>query len=370
MSTLEAIKFDKENCKLLILDQLLIPYQTKYIQVKNIDDGFNVIKAMQVRGAPAIAIVGSFSIVAELNDVVNNGEAQVFNYDLSNYSSFINNLHKRIDYLIKSRPTAVNLLNACNDIREIISENQNTDPKELLAKLKDYSIKLFEDDLVNNYKIGENGVDYIYQDLKNSSFKGPFSVMTICNTGSLATSGHGTALGIIRSLWAKSKLNPKNNVEDNDEFWLSHVYACETRPYNQGARLTSYELNYEKIPFSLITDNMVSFLAESLTFPKKSQDLPDKSPLRYIIVGADRIVHNGDLANKIGTFQLSLIASNFKDIKFIGAAPKTTIDLNLADGSDIVIEQRPSKELTSIRGGELNQEDTFYSSFEIDFVEH
>ncbi|GMG56404.1 unnamed protein product [Ambrosiozyma monospora] len=184
--------------------------------------------------------------------------------------------------------------------------------------------------------------------------------MTICNTGSLATSGHGTALGIIRSLHERSTQQSESQSDADDQFKLSHVYACETRPYNQGSRLTAYELQYEHIPFTLITDNMVSFLIESLnknhTNPSNAQShLPtNHAPIKFIIVGADRIVKNGDLANKIGTFQLSLISSLYPSIKFIGAAPKTTIDLAKSKGDEIIIEQRPKHELTEIMGGEVN----------------
>lgn len=356
--TLEAIKFDETKVSLSILDQLLIPYQTVYLDVRSIDDGFQVIKKMQVRGAPAIAIVGCFSIVVELNRALKK-DPLFASYDLADYTKFVEYLISRIDYLITSRPTAVNLLNGCNDIKRIIKDSE-TNISQLYQSIKSYSIKLFKDDLINNFKIGENGCNYIFEDLSLQNFKGEFSVMTICNTGSLATSGHGTALGIIRSLWLKSKLNDSCEDKSQDS-WLSHVYACETRPYNQGSRLTSYELNYEKIPFSLITDNMVSFLVESLTNNPDSPNnqLPNKAPIKYIIVGADRIVSNGDLANKIGTFQLSLISSNYPLVKFIGAAPRTTIDLNMKSGSEIVIEQRPGIELTTLKGGELKENNEF-----------
>ncbi|KAI0464239.1 S-methyl-5-thioribose-1-phosphate isomerase [Komagataella kurtzmanii] len=360
--SLQAIKFDRQKTRLDILDQLLIPYQTKYIQVSNIDDGYSVIQKMQVRGAPAIAIVGSFSITCELNSV-KDGQKNNHGYDVSNLSVFKAALEKRIDYLIKSRPTAVNLVNACTAIKAIVETACTID--DLYAEVLRYSVVLFEDDLKNNYRIGANGVRYIDNELSN--FEGPFAVMTICNTGSLATSGHGTALGIIRSLWAESKANPRNNDDktiQGQKSWLSHVYACETRPYNQGSRLTSYELNFEKIPFSLITDNMPAYLVDSLFSQRVNCPLPSRAPVKFIIVGADRIVANGDLANKIGTFQLALIASQYDGVKFIGAAPTTTIDYTRDSGDDIVIEQRPANELTSILGGQVDSSDQFVTDSE------
>lgn len=354
--SLKAIAFDEAEVTLSILDQLLIPYQTKYVPVKSIDDGYTVIKKMQVRGAPAIAIVGCFSVAVELNSVVN--QTLSLGYDISDMEAFKSRLSERIDFLIESRPTAVNLLNACNELKQIISSC--SDVKSMLDQVIRYSVKLHAEDLVNNYKIGENGVAYLGESHKKEAFKGGFSVMTICNTGSLATSGHGTALGIIRSLWDVSKANPQNahNSEIQTQTnWLSHVYCCETRPYNQGSRLTSYELAYERIPFTLITDNMVSFLIDSIR--KKSSVVPCLDPVKAIIVGADRVVSNGDLANKIGTFQLSLIATHYPEIKFIGALPTTTIDLTRQSGDQIVIEQRPPEELTNVLGGEVDSKNEF-----------
>ena len=240
-----------------------------------------------------------------------------------------------------------------------LSTMQSASEHEIYEKIYNYSIKLYDEDLSNNKKIGENGLNYIINTLKNQNFKGPFSIMTICNTGSLATSGHGTALGIIRSTYESLK---KDN--SNEDFYLDHIYPCETRPYNQGAKLTSYELDYEKIPFTLICDNMVSSLINTLGNDKKIKNDQQIAPVKFIIVGADRVVKNGDTANKIGTFQLSTIANYFntnkfdenKQIKFIVAAPKTTIDLNTETGDDIIIEERPANELTTLVGPQLNQQ--------------
>ncbi|RCK54884.1 Methylthioribose-1-phosphate isomerase [Candida viswanathii] len=348
--TLEAIKFDRQNIKLDILNQLLLPYSTTYIPITTIEDAFQTIKLMQVRGAPAIAIVGTFSVVVD-----------TFNYlQSSKGDKSVKDLIGSLDYLITSRPTAVNLANALNDIKELLASYGETDVvnQEIYDKIYEYAVRLYDEDLANNKRIGENGLNYIVDTLKQQNFKGAFSIITICNTGSLATSGHGTALGIIRSTY--EALQKDKSTED---FYLDHVYPCETRPYNQGAKLTTYELDYEQIPFTLICDNMVSSLVNTLGSDKKIKD-QQQAPVKFIIVGADRVVKNGDTANKIGTFQLSTIANFFntnkfgddKQIKFIVAAPKTTIDLNTATGDEIVIEERPANELTTLVGPQLNQQ--------------
>ncbi|KAK6465121.1 Methylthioribose-1-phosphate isomerase [Scheffersomyces coipomensis] len=348
--TLQAIKFDKVSTTLEILDQLLLPYSTSYISIKSIENAFQAIKLMQVRGAPAIAIVGAFAIVVDTNTYLKTTTE-------GSRKKSVEDLVKSIDYLITSRPTAVNLSNALNDIKSLITKSHK--PADLVEeviykKIFDYSVALYEDDLSNNFKIGENGLNYIKSILKEEKFKGAFSIITICNTGSLATSGHGTALGIIRSTYESLK-----ESKTDEDFYLDHIYPLETRPYNQGAKLTTYELDYEKIPFTLICDNMVSALVRTLNQSKAIK--ASSAPVKFIIVGADRVVKNGDSANKIGTFQLSVIVNhfnsipNFNKIKFIVAAPKTTIDLNTQTGDEIVIEERPANELTTLKGPVLTE---------------
>ncbi|ODV79703.1 Methylthioribose-1-phosphate isomerase [Suhomyces tanzawaensis NRRL Y-17324] len=346
-NTLQAIKFDKEQVALSILDQLLLPYPTTYIPINTIEDAFQAIKKMQVRGAPAIAIVASFAVTVDTH----------LHLKSKDQPRTVAQLVSSIEYLITSRPTAVNLSNALTDIKKLVLQSFQPGD-EVTSKVFDliykYSVALFEDDLANNYKLGDNGVSYITKILQQQNFKGPFSIVTICNTGSLATSGHGTALGIIRSVHQQLKQDLGKG------FWLDQVYPCETRPYNQGAKLTSYELKFEKIPFTLICDNMVTSLINTLNVQKKSVK-SSSAPVKFIITGADRIVENGDSANKIGTFQLASIANQFNSrfseeekIKFIVAAPRTTIDFETKTGEDIVIEERPSNELTTLKGPVLS----------------
>lgn len=363
--SLQAIKFSSDGgVTLSILNQLQIPYQSKYIDVDSIAplepftefSGFEAIKGMYTRGAPAIMLVGCFAIAVELYRVLESPQvASDFGYDTTNIDQFKTRLLERIDHLIESRPTAVNLANGCNEIKTIIDSHTSTDCEDLFTKILHFAENLYKEDFQSNIDIGNHGLQYIIDTLQAEKFEGPFSVMTICNTGSLATSGHGTALGIIRHL--NTYLS---QTESKHPFYFEHAYPCETRPYNQGSRLTAYELQYEKIPFSLITDNMPSFLIDTLNRPARharqyaTESLASTAPVRFIIVGSDRIVKNGDLANKIGTFQLSLIAKAYEEIKFIGAAPTTTIDYSTEEGVDIKIEERPKDELTMVLGAKIN----------------
>ena len=172
------------------------------------------------------------------------------------------------------------------------------------------------------------------RDAVGASRETPISVLTHCNTGSLATSGHGTALGIVRSL--------------HKEGLLRHAFCTETRPYNQGSRLTAFELVHENIPATLITDSMAAALMRTRG---------DGENIRAVIVGADRVAANGDTANKIGTYALAVLARHH-GLKFIVAAPRTSIDLATASGDDIVIEERKAEELTRVRGPVVKDDGT------------
>jgi len=184
--------------------------------------------------------------------------------------------------------------------------------------------KMLVDDVKDNENIGRFGAEWILgnAEVGEGEVKGRVAVLTHCNTGSLATAGYGTALGIIRSLHSGSN--------------LTHTYCTETRPYNQGSRLTAFELVHDKIPATLITDSMAS-------------SLMSLKSIAAVIVGADRVAANGDTANKIGTYQLAIVAK-YHGVKFVVAAPTTSIDMKTASGKDIVIEHRPGKEVTVIRG--------------------
>lgn len=323
MSKLQAIKYNSKLKTLEILDQLALPHSSVYVPIKNVDDGYQAIKSMTVRGAPAIAIVGALSLAVELSVLDKQASEWLSSLDVIQYY-----IRGRLSYLVESRPTAVNLSQAVGILESIVDEAKGT-PKELVNSVVEFAEKMLENDVSDNKAIGENGADWI-----TGQYEGKFSVMTVCNTGSLATAGYGTALGIIRSLHLRDA--------------LEHAYALETRPYNQGSRLTAYELVTEEIPATLITDSMAAALLRS---PPRGKT---KAPVKLIVVGADRVAANGDTANKIGTYQLSVLANYYKskgqDLKFVVAAPTTSIDLNTSSGDEIVIEERPQNELVEVKG--------------------
>lgn len=336
--SLEAILFnksDKDNLRVKILDQLLLPYVTKYIPIYNIDDGYITIKKMQVRGAPAIAMVGALSVLLEIQLL--SSEQYSFgqcHYDASSWESLKGQLHKRLEYLLSSRPTAVNLGNALHDISNILDNTDNI--SSLKEEVFNYTCKLLENDLKDNVTMGNNGARHLLSLLEKDDFHSDFGVLTICNTGSLATAGYGTALGAIRSLWEDSKQKTANG--NNDVAKMAHVFPLETRPYNQGSRLTAYELVHDKIPATLIPDSSIAYRITTSPLPIKAA-----------FVGADRIVRNGDTANKIGTFQLAVICKQF-GIKFFVVAPKTTIDNKTQTGDGIVVEERKAEEFKLVSG--------------------
>lgn len=197
--------------------------------------------------------------------------------------------------------------------------------------------KILAKDLENNTSIGSFGASWLQQQY-NATPERKISVLTHCNTGSLATSGHGTALGIIRTLHAQGL--------------LQHAYCTETRPYNQGSRLTSFELVFEGIPATLITDSMAGAL-----FARHRE----RMRIGAVVVGADRVVRNGDTANKIGTYALAVLARHH-GVRFVVAAPTTSIDLQTETGAGIEIEERRPEELTQISGAVVNPDGSIDSS--------
>ena len=256
-----------------VLDQRLLPERIVYLRCRTAAEVAAAIRDMAVRGAPAIGCAAAFGIALEPKE-----------------SSY--------DILAKSRPTAVNLVWALERMRRAADKRAEAEA-------------IFSEDLAVNLEIGAHGAKLIPQGAR---------ILTYCNTGALATAGHGTALGVIRSARDKGV----------------SVIACETRPYLQGARLTAWECMQEGIPCTLITDNMAGHLMS-----RKEIDL--------VIVGADRIAANGDTANKIGTYTLAVLARRHA-LPFYVAAPLSTFDYSIADGSLIPIEERPASEVTGYRG--------------------
>jgi len=259
--------------RLELLDQRLLPDKKVYVTCRTAEQVANAIRDMVVRGAPAIGVAAAFGVV------LGKGAPRAY------------------EALRKSRPTAVNLFWALERMKK---------SQDLEAEAK----AIYDEDLAANRALGVLGAELVPERAR---------VMTHCNTGALATAGHGTALGVVRS--AKGK-----NIS---------VIACETRPYLQGARLTAWECMQEGIPCTLITDNMAGHLMS-------------RGDVDLVIVGADRIAANGDVANKIGTYGLAVMAKRH-GIPFYVAAPLSTFDAQIPDGSHIPIEERPAQEVLGYR---------------------
>ncbi|PNX96785.1 methylthioribose-1-phosphate isomerase, partial [Trifolium pratense] len=293
----------------------------------------NAIQDMVVRGAPAIAIAAALSLAVEVSNL------EDFNGSTDDAVYF---LQKKLEYLVSSRPTAVNLSDAATKLKEIISKAAATtsEAKGVFQAYLEASEIMLEDDVASNRAIGTYGASVI----QNQTEKQKLSVLTHCNTGrfecvcnwtryllaivfnsllSLATAGYGTALGVIRALHSGGV--------------LERAYCTETRPFNQGSRLTAYELVHDKIPATLIADSAAAALMQA-------------GRVDAVVVGADRVASNGDTANKIGTYSVALCAK-FHNVPFYVAAPLTSIDLSLSSGKQIVIEERSPKELLNTRGG-------------------
>ena len=286
-----------------MVDQTKFPEHFEYIDITTGQDMYNAIKTMIVRGAPAIGIAGAHGVILY---------AQELEKQNLPHNDFIKQLLEKADYMVSARPTAVNLMWAVEKQKEII-RNSTSDIKTLIEELKANGKKLELEDIEINKKIGDYGASVVP--------KGA-TILTHCNAGALATVGYGTALGVVRSAFAKDP-----SVQ---------VFADETRPRQQGARITTLELTMDGIPVTLITDGMCSY------FMKKGM-------IDMVCVGADRIAANGDAANKIGTYTVA-IAAKYHNIPFYVAAPLSTIDTTIKSGDDIVIEERSHDEVTHING--------------------
>lgn len=226
-------------------------------------------------------------------------------------------------YLQTARPTAVNISEAALRFSRQAEElsKTNSDPRDFVTVLYENLAAMLDDDIATNRQIGRHGAEHILSN-HSPSLDQQVVILTHCNTGSLASAGYGTALGVIRRL--------------NEQEKLKHAYCTETRPYNQGSRLTAYELLSDSIPSTLICDSMCGCLMK-------------ERRVTAVVVGADRVVANGDTANKIGTYQLAVLALYHK-VPFYIAAPFTTVDFQKSCGSEIVIEERSQEEMTHFGG--------------------
>ncbi|EDV94512.1 methylthioribose-1-phosphate isomerase [Drosophila grimshawi] len=312
--SLQSIKYKRGSLE--ILDQLLLPVVSKYLPVRGVEDGWKVINKMQVRGAPAIAIVGCLSLAVE-----------IYPEEFETKKSLRQEIEGKLNYLVSARPTAVNMKISADELITLaneLSKNDDVTVANMKQRFLDATEAMLEKDIADNRAIGSNGAKAILERVAEATGSpgsaSPVRVLTHCNTGSLATAGYGTALGVVRHLSELGK--------------LEHVYCTETRPYNQGARLTAYELVHEKLPATLVLDSMVAAL-----FRVKN--------VAAVVVGADRVAANGDTANKIGTYQIAVVAKHH-GVPFYVAAPLTSIDLQIPSGEHIIIEVRPDREMTHV----------------------
>jgi methylthioribose-1-phosphate isomerase len=285
-----------------MLDQRLLPHREVYRVCRNYDQVADAIRKMVIRGAPAIGVAAAMGVALGALKA----PAKTFDRDF-----------ERILLILgKTRPTAMNLFWALGRMRQVYSENRSGGVDLVKRALKDEAQKIYKEDIAANKQIGRNGASL----LRNAK-----QIMTHCNAGALATAGYGTALGVIRAL-----------KESGKEF---EVFVNETRPFLQGARLTAWELKKEKIPATLITDSMAGYLMQ-------------QGRVDAVVVGCDRVAANGDVANKIGTYTIAVLARRH-GIPFFVAGPTSSIDVNCASGKDIPIEQRDAKEVSHIFGKAL-----------------
>ena len=297
-SIIRPLRFVAGKCQML--DQRLLPGEELWRDYDSYEDVAAAIRSMVVRGAPAIGIAAAIGAWFAARDI-----------DTASSQEFFTEFQRRCAHLAASRPTAVNLSWALERMQRFAEANLDRSVFELKIGLEYEALAITQEDEQINRKIGRFGAPLIPDQAR---------VLTHCNAGALATGGYGTALGVIRAAVAAG-----NKLA---------VIADETRPFLQGSRLTAWELQRDGIPVTLICDNMAGYLMQ-------------QGEIDCVIVGADRIAANGDVANKIGTYTVAILAREH-NIPFYVAAPRSTIDLRLADGSQIPIEERDAREVTHI----------------------
>ena len=301
-----------------MLDQRKLPLEIIYVELKTYKDVYDAIKDMIVRGAPAIGVSAAFGLYLGAKSVLDLQE-------INSYETFKKKFFDIAGFMFSARPTAVNLGWAISRIKELVEtegksvDKNNADLKKIVSRIRAESLKIYDEDIEINRNMGRYGA---------SLLKDGFNVLTHCNAGALATAGYGTALGVIRAA-----------VSENKKI---SVISDETRPFLQGARLTMWELMEDNIPVTLIADNSAGLLMR-------------KGKINAVIVGADRIASNGDVANKIGTYQVAVLAKE-NNIPFYVAAPLSTIDINLESGDEIPIEERDINEVVTVFGKRIAPE--------------
>jgi len=290
------------GARLELIDQRALPARLEYVSCTNAAEVAEAIRSMVVRGAPAIGCAAAFGVALEAKRQERRTRAE---FDAAMETAFKS--------LAASRPTAVNLFWALDQMRAALGAGTRDDPSSAAGRLADTAVALFNADLEINRAIGRAGAALVPDGAR---------VLTHCNTGALATAGHGTALGVIRSARDAGK--------------RVSVIASETRPYLQGARLTAWEMIQERIPVTLVIDSTAGHLMS-------------RGEVDVVIVGADRVAANGDVANKIGTYTVAVLAERHH-IPFYVAAPLSSIDTSSPDGGSIPIEERGAAEVTGYAG--------------------
>lgn len=287
-----------------LIDQRKLPGELSYVDVRTVDEAIAAIKTMVVRGAPAIGITAVYAAVLSVLAHYNQGRAD-----------WQEQVDMDLMHLLSARPTAVNLQWAVEHMRNVLTDCTGDPATESLLAAQ----MVHADDIEANRRMGRFGANLI----KSNS-----SVLTHCNAGALATGGYGTALGVVRAGYAGGQ--------------VAEVYADETRPWLQGSRLTAWELQQEGIPVTLLVDSAATYLMK-------------QGAVQWVIVGADRIAANGDVANKIGTYNLAL-AARLHEVKFMVVAPTNTLDADTMTGADIPIEIRGDDEILEVQGQRIAPE--------------
>ncbi|MBN1279503.1 MAG: S-methyl-5-thioribose-1-phosphate isomerase [Chlorobium sp.] len=309
---IDAISFTNDTLR--YLDQRFLPLREEYIATKNHREAIEAIKTLAVRGAPLIGVAAGYTVILGINE---------FRGTKDEFPAYFRQLIADVE---ASRPTAVNLFFATARMKEVYDAGYTSMTLEsLFAVMHEAARKIHEDEIANCDAMSRHGVELIKSDLEATLKTRKLTVLTHCNTGTLATGGSGTALGVIKLAW--------------QEGLIEKVITAESRPLLQGLRLTAWELEQEKIPYFSISDSSSAFLMQ-------------REMIDFGIVGADRIAANGDTANKIGTCAHAISAFHH-NIPFYIAAPVSTIDITITDGSQIPIEERSEDELRTIFGTQV-----------------
>lgn len=308
--------------RIRLLEQTLLPHEEVYVDIRTADELCDAIKRLAVRGAPAIGVAAAMGVALGMLDASE-----------TDRTAFAQQLDRVCNQIAATRPTAVNLFWGVERMKRVFQAAADTDLSVVKSLLVTEAVRMEEEDRALCMKIGESGRELL-QDGD--------AVLTHCNAGGCATAGYGTALGVIRAAFEQGK-----KIE---------VFADETRPLNQGARITSWELMKLGIPVTLIPDNTAGALMQ-------------RGEIQIVVVGADRIAANGDAANKIGTYSVAVLAARH-GIPFYVAAPLSTIDMSLPSGDLIPIEERDPEEITHIGGKRVAPKDVRVRNIAFDVTPH